>query len=130
LAAAEHGQALPIVLAILVIGSLVIGPFLNYAGTNLIASRNYQQIINENYAAEAGVEQAIWQLDYDNLAGDIPDPGDHTSYVLPDSVNNLYPSITVTLSSSEHGGTDNHNGNSNTGSIQPTRFSRSPVIQK
>jgi hypothetical protein len=106
---------LPIVLAILVIGSLVIGPFLNHAGTNLMASNSYQEIINETYAGEAGVEQAIWQLEYGTLATHIPNPGNSTSYTLTEAINNLHPDVTVTLSTSESGGNGNHNGNGGKG---------------
>jgi hypothetical protein len=108
---AEHGQALPIVLAILSIGSLTIGPFLYHAGTNLIASTNYKEIINETYASEAGVEQAIWQLEYGTLADDIPNPGDSISFSLTDTVNNLYPKVTVTLRQCDSAGNGDSLGN-------------------
>jgi hypothetical protein len=115
---------LPIVLAILSIGSLVIGPFLNHAGTNMIASRNYQTIIEETYSAEAGVEQAIWQLCYSTLAEKLQKVGDSTQSGLNIAVNNLYPSVTVKLdseiitdtsSSNNNGDNGKHKGNQGNG---------------
>ncbi len=46
----ESGQALPIVLAVLSLGALVIGPFLSHASTSLARSDDYERIINETYA--------------------------------------------------------------------------------
>jgi hypothetical protein len=92
----QNGLALPIVLACLALGALVIAPFLAHAGTNLISSQNYGQMINEMYSADAGIEHAIWSLTDNNLANLIPDQGDSTSYILTRQVNSLAPNITVT----------------------------------
>ena len=55
LVSSENGQALPVVLALLVLGGLTIAPSLNYTATAI----NHGRIINSNvngiYAAEAGV---------------------------------------------------------------------------
>jgi len=58
----EKGQALPVVLGLLVFGGLVIVPSLNYATTSLNSSRIIGENINGVYAAEAGVEDALWCL--------------------------------------------------------------------
>ena len=92
----QNGFALPIVLAFLALGAIVIGPFLYHAGTTLISSRDYGQIINEEYAADAGVEHAIWKITNGNLGAQIPVQGTSTSYTLPGQVNILNPYITVT----------------------------------
>ena len=67
----EKGQALPIVLALLVIGSLAIVPGLNYASTSLNSGRILEEGVKGVYAAEAGVEYALWHLgEYDNKPED------------------------------------------------------------
>ena len=58
----EKGQALPVVLGLLVLGGLMIAPSLNYATTSLNASRILSEGINGVYAADAGVEDALWCL--------------------------------------------------------------------
>ena len=67
----EKGQALPIVLALLVIGGLAIVPGLNYASTSLNSGRTLEEGVKGVYAAEAGVEYALWYLEeYDNKPED------------------------------------------------------------
>lgn len=65
----ESGQALPIVLVLLLLGGLLIAPTLSYASTSL----NVGQIVEKNvkglYAADAGVEYVLWQI-----ANSIPPP--------------------------------------------------------
>jgi len=59
----EKGQALPIVLALLVLGGLTIAPSLSYAATSLNGSRILAEGVNGIYAADAGVEDALWCLE-------------------------------------------------------------------
>ncbi len=101
--AGEEGQALPILLAVLGLGAMVIGPFLIHASTNLMSSNTYGHIMQAGYAAESGIEEAIWKLTYSDLASQIPDPGDAITYSLADQVNSLSPSVTVTRISSQEG---------------------------
>ncbi len=63
----EKGQALPLAMLALAIGTLVITPFLGHAGSNLIGSRVYEQGLTELYACDAGIEYAIWGLQSGNL---------------------------------------------------------------
>jgi hypothetical protein len=58
----EKGQVLPLVLALLVFGGLVIAPSLSYAATSLNGSRILAEGVNGVYAADAGVEDALWCL--------------------------------------------------------------------
>ena len=58
----ERGQALSIVLALLMLGGLTVTPSLNYAATSLNHGRIIQQGVNGAYAADAGVEDALWCL--------------------------------------------------------------------
>ena len=58
----EKGQALPVVLALLVIGGLTITPSLNYTATSLNSSRIIGESMRGVYAADAGIEDALWSL--------------------------------------------------------------------
>ena len=91
----EKGQAIVIAMVLLAFGGLVIAPFLNHAGSGLIGSRLYKGAMDWQYAGDAGVEQAIWNLRYGGLASQLPNPGDSVSYQLGESVNGLTPNITV-----------------------------------
>ncbi len=103
----EDGQALPIALAVLALGTMVIGPFLSHAGTTLRSSGQYQQLINENYACEAGVEQAIWALTYGDLTDQFSKAGSSLSYELRETVNSLPVAITITFTKSKDTKSDN-----------------------
>jgi len=92
----ERGQALPLALLALAAGMLLIVPFANHIGGNLLASRIYGQVMNEQYSCDAGVEHAIWNLTNGGLASQLPDPGDSTTYQLDGTVNGVAPTITVT----------------------------------
>jgi hypothetical protein len=58
----EKGQALIITLLLLVIGSIIITPTLNFMGAGIKAGRVYEQKIDEIYAADSGVEDALWHI--------------------------------------------------------------------
>ena len=58
----EKGQALPLALVFLGLGSLMIAPFLSHVSTNLVGSRIYGTVVEEQYAADAGIEFGIWHL--------------------------------------------------------------------
>ena len=58
----ELGQALPITLALLVIGGLTIVPSLNLTFSSAKNSRMLEAGIRGTYAAEAGVEDTLWSL--------------------------------------------------------------------
>jgi len=75
----EKGQALPIVLILLVVGGLLVAPSLNYAATSLNAGRIVKQNVRGIYAADAGVEHALWCIENDSK---IPKK-------LPENVNQL-----------------------------------------
>ena len=59
----EKGQALPITLALLVLGGLTIVPCLDYAATSLNAGQTIEEGVKGMYAAEAGVEDTLWRLE-------------------------------------------------------------------
>jgi len=63
----EKGQALILVLVLLVLGSLLITPLLTFASTGLKTGLVYEKKTNELYAADAGIQDATWQIKYDHL---------------------------------------------------------------
>ena len=93
----EKGQALPIALLVLAVGSLIIAPTLGQASSTLTGSRVYGQKITERYSADAGVEHAIWNLTNGDLASQLPDQSDSITYQMSETVNGVAPSITVTV---------------------------------
>ena len=64
LARDEKGAALVLVLILLLISGLIIGPLLSYMGTGLITGEVYETRTDELYAADAGVEDAIWKIQH------------------------------------------------------------------
>ena len=58
----EKGQALPIVLGLLVLGGLTIASGLGYTATSLKSSRLLEENVRGIYAADAGMEDALWSL--------------------------------------------------------------------
>jgi len=69
----EKGQALIIVLVLMLLGGLIITPMLGYMGTGLKAGQVYENKTHELYAADAGVEYAIWQLKHGGLEATPPE---------------------------------------------------------
>lgn len=93
----EKGLALPLALMALAAGALLITPFLNSVSTSVLASRKERTSIFEQYAADAGIEDARWNLTYGDLAATaVPTQGDTTAYTLGQPVNGSAPSIAVT----------------------------------
>lgn len=98
----QGGQALIIVLLLLMFGSLTLPPILSYLSTSLKSGEIYRSRTNELYAADSGIEDAIWQIKYDRLPVlfDSPeyDAYDYTtvwSYDLTDQINGLTANVTV-----------------------------------
>jgi hypothetical protein len=63
----ETGQAFILVLILLLVGGLIIAPLLAFMGTGLQSGQVYEQKTSELYAADAGIEDGIWQVQYDEL---------------------------------------------------------------
>lgn len=69
----EKGQALIIVLVMMLFGSLILAPALSHVGTGLKAGEYvYEERMELLYAADAGVEDALWQLNNKSLADFLP----------------------------------------------------------
>ena len=96
----EKGQVLALALIALGVGALLLTPFLNSLSTNVLASRKYKASIVEQYAADAGIEDAIWNVTYGDFGSTVLSaPGDTTNYSLGEPVNGVTPSITITRGS-------------------------------
>jgi len=63
----EKGAALTLVLVLLVVGGLILTPLLGLMSTGLISGQVYEKKTDELYAADAGVEDAIWKIQTNNL---------------------------------------------------------------
>jgi hypothetical protein len=53
-----RGQVLPLAMAALALGAVLVSPFLVDASVNLLASRRVDSAIRDYYSADAGVEWA------------------------------------------------------------------------
>lgn len=100
----EKGQALPLAILALAIGTLVITPFLGHASSNLIGSRFYEEAIIRHSSCDAGIEHAIWSLTRGDLAEQFSEPGDEVTYQLGEAVNGLTTTVTVTANATGGGG--------------------------
>jgi hypothetical protein len=70
----ERGQGgLIAVLALLVLGGLTIPPVLDLVGVSLLGEEVHEQSLREFYAADAGIEDALWQIKADELSTLFPD---------------------------------------------------------
>lgn len=58
----QKGIALPIVLCVLAVGSLTIAASLDYSSTVLRSNRTVKQNVDGIYAADAGIQHAVWSL--------------------------------------------------------------------
>ena len=61
----EKGQALIIVIILLLIGGLIAAPLLAFMGTGLAAGQVFEVKMEGLYAADAGIEDACWKLMHD-----------------------------------------------------------------
>jgi hypothetical protein len=58
----QKGAALTLVFVLLVVGGLILTPLLGLMSTGLICGQIYERKTAELYAADAGVEDAIWKI--------------------------------------------------------------------
>lgn len=63
----QTGQALILVLILLLLGSLIIPPLLGFMATGIRTGVVYEKKTSELYAADAGIEDARWQIKYDRV---------------------------------------------------------------
>jgi hypothetical protein len=98
----EKGQALIAVLAFLLIGSLTLPPILSHISTSLKTGRIYEERTDELYAADSGIEDALWLIKYDRLQSFFTDPDYDIynfvttwSYNLSDTINGLTANVSI-----------------------------------
>ena len=58
----EAGAALVLTLVLLVVGGLILAPLMGHVGTGHLAGQVHEKRMDELYAADAGVEDAIWRI--------------------------------------------------------------------
>jgi hypothetical protein len=88
LARDEQGRVMMLVLVLLVVGGLMLAPLLGLMSTGLTAGQVYENSTDGLYAADAGVEDALWKIDNQveqvkylycpggNHSWSYPEPGD------------------------------------------------------
>lgn len=64
LRAGQKGQVFPLVLVLMVVGALIALPALNHVQTSLKTGEVVEENFRALYAADAGVEDALWRLKY------------------------------------------------------------------
>jgi len=77
----QTGMGFILVLIFLLLGSLTIAPILNYMAAGIAAAMTYEDKSLELYAADAGIEDAIWQINShaQELPGAGEDPWEYTA---------------------------------------------------
>jgi len=58
----EKGHGIDLVLILLGVGGLIMAPLLGLMSTGLLAGQVYERKTDELYAADAGVEDAVWKI--------------------------------------------------------------------
>ena len=78
----EKGQALILALILLAVGSLTLVPLLTFMSSGLDAGATFEEKVDELYAADAGVQDAIWKINNlpDSLPGELEIMGDYYQY--------------------------------------------------
>lgn len=94
----QKGAALAMVLVLLVLGGLILAPLLGLMSTGLLAGQVYEKKTSEYYAADGGVEDAIWKIV--NGVAELPDsPCGNQSwsydYQLVDDINDKDVEVTI-----------------------------------
>lgn len=82
----EKGQALIIAVILMLVGGLIIAPLLGYMGTGLKVGQVFEKNMDGLYAADTGVEDALWKVIY-------TEEGPPSSYSLGDTVNGMEVTI-------------------------------------
>lgn len=87
----QKGAALTLLLVLLVVGGVILTPLLGFMSTGLISGQLYERKTDELYAADAGVEDAIWRIRYGNITFN----GDDRAYLEPLTVNDKSVDVIV-----------------------------------
>ncbi|MGC9399079.1 MAG: hypothetical protein ACP5HM_08075 [Anaerolineae bacterium] len=90
----ENGKTLVIALIVMGVATLLIGGFLYYVSTSQRLTTAVEEELRDHYAADAGVEHAIWRLE--NEPGFTQSVTASGSVVYSITINNETVTITVT----------------------------------
>ena len=92
LARNQKGQAMILAVILLLVGGLVVSSLLSYMGTGITTGVAYEARTAELYAADAGVEDAVWKIQSGEVA---LCPNQSTNYTI-DDVNGKNVTVTIT----------------------------------
>ena len=92
----ESGVILPMAMILLLAGSILIVPLLNSVSTGLLISQRIGLADSGDYSGDAGIEDAIWDLTFDDLADGITNKDNSTTYDMGAPINGETVSVTVT----------------------------------
>jgi len=92
----ESGQAFILLLILLLIASLMLPPLMAFVSTGLKAEQVYKQKADELFAADAGVEDALWKIKHDASLDALACGKSYPRYTLTNLVNGLPVDVTVT----------------------------------
>ncbi|HEY40832.1 MAG TPA: hypothetical protein G4O18_03120 [Dehalococcoidia bacterium] len=70
----ESGQVLMLVLLLLLVSGLLLPPLLSLSMTGIQAGQMYESKAHEAYAADSGLEHALWQIKYGDLESVLTSP--------------------------------------------------------
>jgi hypothetical protein len=96
----DRGHTLILVFILLLLGSLIIAPFLSYLNTGTRTGLEFVRKTNEFYAADSGIQDGQWQIRFNHLGETFTDynPYDYASswyYYLPEEVNTFTVNTTI-----------------------------------
>lgn len=94
----EGGQIMMATLVLLVVFSLISAPLLSFMATGVRAARVFQDKMEGYYAADAGIQDAVWQLrqsspDPDKVPSNV---GESKTYTLDQIINGAQVMVTIT----------------------------------
>jgi hypothetical protein len=94
----EAGGSLPGVLVAIALGSILMAPFLSQVSTSMLAVRAAGESTAALYAADSGVEYAVWRLDTDSAFRNsvLASLGSPVAVAGNPSINGVATSVTVT----------------------------------
>jgi len=96
----QRGQVFILVLIALALGALLITPSLSYVSTGLTEARVSEDMLLDQYTADAAIEYSLWQLQY-GLADQL-DP-ENPSYDSSITVNGVEVPVTIEITQSPLG---------------------------
>jgi hypothetical protein len=92
----ETGQALIIILVLLLLGSLTIVPVLDHLHTALKTGEQYEDKTNMLYTADAGIEDGLWRIKYDFMGTDYHPYDFDTAWPYEtDTLNGMVADVTI-----------------------------------